>query len=134
MCASNVLTPQTFGVGGDDASWSAEGFRRCKWHSNSRTQYGKAWCAGDVIGCWADLSTNTAQPHVTLGFTLNGKDLGDAFVCPASEFAKHKLDPEESDADGLVRAFDGDTGGICPAISLAKDEQVRVLVCVSQVL
>ena len=115
---------QTFGVGGDEMSWSAEGFRRCKWHGNCRTTYGKAWSTGDVVGCWIDLSSDSSHPYVTIGFSLNGKDLGDAFTCTELDFVKHKAGSLES--GGLVRAFDGESSGICPAVSLAKDEQVEL--------
>lgn len=108
-------------MGGDDQSWSVEGFRRCKWHNNSRQPYGRAWTAGDILGCWLDAGdVSGGEQGAALGFTLNGRDLGDAFAATAAEAGRGLGGPP------LAQAFAGECGGLCPAVSMAKDEQVEL--------
>lgn len=66
------------GVGDDKASWAYDGQRILTWHAGSR-QYGRAWSAGDVIGCAAFVAGGRAL----LSFSLNGDfghPMGPAFV------------------------------------------------------
>ena len=66
------------GVGDDKASWAYDGQRILSWHAGSR-QYGRAWSAGDVIGCAAYIAGGRA----VLSFSLNGDfnaPLGPCFV------------------------------------------------------
>lgn len=66
------------GVGDDKASWAYDGQRILSWHAGSR-QYGRAWSAGDVIGCAAYIAGGRA----VLSFSLNGNfnaPMGPCFV------------------------------------------------------
>jgi hypothetical protein len=57
------------GVGDDRTSYALDGYRICLWHSG-KTQYGKMWDVGDVIGCGIDLETKKIE------YFINGESLG----------------------------------------------------------
>jgi hypothetical protein len=45
------------GAGDDGWSWGVCGLRQEKWHARSSSDFGSAWCVGDVIGFALDMRT-----------------------------------------------------------------------------
>jgi hypothetical protein len=45
------------GAGDDGWSWGVCGLRQEKWHAGSCSEFGSAWCVGDVIGFALDMRT-----------------------------------------------------------------------------
>ena len=65
------------GVGDDAASYAFDGSRILKFHSGKEEPYGKAWKAGDRLGCRFDVRSGK------IAYSLNGIDLGTAFETKA---------------------------------------------------
>eukprot|EP01041_Mallomonas_annulata_P008226 gene8226-16914_t len=109
------------GVGDDSDSWAYDGARQRKWHG-SDTSFGEVWTVGDVVGCWVEIGTATADPSssvvITMSYSLNGRDLGAAF-----SFSVNK----EKDGSG---GGSGGIGCLYPALSL--DEQETILLNIGQ--
>ena len=67
MCSEEVVFPQIgwaregfrpgaeLGVGDDEFSYAYDGDRCKLWHASRHDDFGRAWEAGDVIGCYLDL-------------------------------------------------------------------------------
>ena len=62
------------GVGDLGSSYAFDGSRCKKFHNGTEEDYGESWKEGDVIGCKYNVSTGTIL------FSINGKDMGDAFT------------------------------------------------------
>lgn len=90
------------GVGDDAHSWSFDGARSCLWHNGKERAFGSGkWVAGDVVGVYVSIKEIESkgcetkkrgrgkEPAVTfreisIGFSINGNYLGDAFVAESS--------------------------------------------------
>ncbi|XP_023805329.1 ryanodine receptor 2 isoform X2 [Oryzias latipes] len=57
-------------LGSDDQAFVFDGFKVQRWHQGNE-HFGRAWQAGDVVGCMVDLNEHTMM------FTLNGEVLLD---------------------------------------------------------
>ncbi|XP_038616986.1 ryanodine receptor 2 [Tachyglossus aculeatus] len=57
-------------LGSDQHAFAFDGFKAQRWHQGNE-HYGRAWQAGDVVGCMVDMNERT------LMFTLNGEILLD---------------------------------------------------------
>uniref|UniRef100_A0A6I8P2E1 Ryanodine receptor 2 n=1 Tax=Ornithorhynchus anatinus TaxID=9258 RepID=A0A6I8P2E1_ORNAN len=57
-------------LGSDEHAFAFDGFKAQRWHQGNE-HYGRAWQAGDVVGCMVDMNERT------LMFTLNGEILLD---------------------------------------------------------
>lgn len=91
-------TPETLfnpsgeeGVGDTKDSFAVDGCRLRAWTAERNRRYGESWNRGDIVGCFVDLERRF------IGFSLNGKYLGDAFtdipqfsrgICPAMTIDK----------------------------------------------
>ncbi|KAL3817104.1 hypothetical protein ACHAXA_009935 [Cyclostephanos tholiformis] len=111
------------GVGDDAASYGYDGSRGLKFHGGEEVAYGSTsssggegggsappveWKAGDVLGCYCKLSESRGAEDagvVEIGYSLNGIDLGGAFV---------------------VSNIDGEAFRFYPAVSLNLNEVVDV--------
>ena len=62
------------GVGDDKHSWAFDGQRVLWWH-NDRQRWGKAWTAGDILGCAIDMDKRT------MSFSLNGSFAAPMGLC-----------------------------------------------------
>jgi hypothetical protein len=100
------------GVGDDAHSWAFDGARSCVWHGGKERAYGPGaghWAAGDIVGVYV-LVESAAVPaagpgsgkkkrargksepaaaalprkQLSIGFSLNGEYLGDAFMAQSS--------------------------------------------------
>lgn len=91
-----AIADQGKGCGDDAHSWAYDGKRCLKWHENKKEKYGEAWSAGDIIGIAIDID----QRQIT--FSLNGKDLGEAFKNISI------------------------SGAVYPCMSLARGERVQI--------
>ena len=69
------------GVGDDASSFAVDGSRGLKFHGGEDWKFPIEWKAGDRLGC----QLNTKK--CSMSFTLNGKDLGEAFTdCGSRSF------------------------------------------------
>ena len=108
----SVSPTQGDGVGDDSHSWAFDGARSCVWHDGIERPYGKGrWSVGDIVGVFVEVSAekamgakqkgaskrgreSTSEPvnSLSIGFSLNGVYLGDAFLsvrnteCPSNNF------------------------------------------------
>ncbi|XP_062938981.1 ryanodine receptor 2 [Cynocephalus volans] len=57
-------------LGSDERAFAFDGFKAQRWHQGNE-HYGRAWQAGDVVGCMVDMNERTMM------FTLNGEILLD---------------------------------------------------------
>lgn len=71
-CTLATYFSEQYGVGDDATSYAYDGARIKKWNQQQRA-YGKAWCAGDIIGTLIDLD----KKEIT--FYRNDENLGVAF-------------------------------------------------------
>lgn len=85
------------GVGDHISSWSYDGVRCQKWNGES-SNYGNAWKAGDIVGCFLDLD------RFEISFSLNGEDMGVAFQME----------------------HDASVNGYFPAFSLETEEKLKI--------
>jgi hypothetical protein len=60
-CCCDSFEPREYadgeGAGDDGWSWGVCGLRQEKWHAGSCSEFGSAWCVGDVIGFALDMRT-----------------------------------------------------------------------------
>ena len=52
-------------VGGDESSWSYDGYYEEKMHAGISDTYGKVWQVGDVVGVFLDLTDHTISKYTT---------------------------------------------------------------------
>ncbi|KAJ1434733.1 hypothetical protein B484DRAFT_429054 [Ochromonadaceae sp. CCMP2298] len=88
------------GVGDDSHSWGYDGYRQMKWHNGGSAAYGpqtgSIWKAGDVVGCYLQLTPETgtkkrkaavAEAQGTISYSVNGTYYGAAFEFPVQSLA-----------------------------------------------
>jgi len=103
------------GVGDDAASWAYDGVRQLVWNgalTDGNTDYGLAWSAGDVVGCFLDLGASP-NSSASVRYSLNGKDMGVAFTDISASHSS------ESAAAGFDEGF-------FPAFSIEEDEALVI--------
>mmetsp|Transcript_22894 Transcript_22894/g.33454 ORF Transcript_22894/g.33454 Transcript_22894/m.33454 type:complete len:618 (+) Transcript_22894:43-1896(+) len=109
--AEDANTEGDNGVGDDCHSFAFDGFRRRVWNEvESEYAQGTGWKAGDTVGCLLNIEST----RISMSFSINGRELGEAFSSDT-----------HSNLKAVLQSMLGSTSsGLYPAVSIEQGESM----------
>ena len=109
-------SPYGYGVPYNPHSWAFDGSKVKKLGGGQSVTYGQKWKINDVVGCCIDMHYDGKDISCNIGFYLNGKYLGDAFmgqqcsgnIYPAGWFSPGGIGTERNNESFGTMVFDKD--------------------------